>query len=69
LITQVTGDAGTSWTEDTVPAPSGTPVALAALNANMAILNIQQEGSVGATGEVLVTTDGGRTWNPVVFGK
>ncbi len=68
LTTQVTGDAGTSWTENSIHAPNGTPVALAALNANTAILNVQQEGPFGATGEVLVTTDAGRNWKPLSLG-
>jgi hypothetical protein len=69
ITTQVTGDGGASWSVRTAHLDSGGPAALAALSSDTAILSVETDTPDGAAGEVLVTTDAGRTWDPVATGK
>jgi len=60
--TKITTDTGTHWTTSTAPLPLGDPTALAAVDSTHALLTIENVTANGATTQLLVTANDGRTW-------
>jgi photosystem II stability/assembly factor-like uncharacterized protein len=63
--TRVTTDAGSNWSTNTAPLPTGVPTSLVALDATHAVLTMEDVTTNGATTQLLTTTNSGRTWTPL----